>query len=118
MCCVCLEQGAVTPVKDHANNAALPVGGGASPVFKSSPSQFTPPQRDKPAAAHRGREKEGQGEQQTRVKVAASGDGGEGGDYSESFEDDDTHSSASLDEQARNNAGENYLFGVVVVFYL
>ena len=40
-------KGAVTPVKDHANNAALPLSGGSSPVFKS-PSQYSPPQRDKP----------------------------------------------------------------------
>ena len=88
----------MTPVKDHANNAALPVGGGASPIFKSSPGgqQHSPPQRDRPVAKPRADAKKDQ--HQVTVKQVA-GDGGEGDadQYSESFEDDETHNPASLD---------------------
>ncbi|KAL8561303.1 hypothetical protein ACOMHN_047158 [Nucella lapillus] len=94
------DMGAVTPVKDHANNAALPLSGSPSPIHKSSPSQHSPPQRDGPA-------KEGGGGGQ-RVKHGDGGDGGgSGGDYSESFEEDDqTHNSASLGEQVKKMAGQ------------
>ncbi|XP_076443605.1 centrosomal protein of 120 kDa-like isoform X2 [Babylonia areolata] len=98
------DMGAVTPVKDHANNAALPVSGAASPVLKTSPSQHSPPQRDKPANAHRDRED--RGEQQTKVKHGDGGDGAKGEDYSDSFEDDETHNSASLGEQVKKMAGQ------------
>lgn len=94
------ETGAVTPVKDHANAAILPVAGGASPIFKSSPGlHHSPPQRDKPVAKPRGELKDSH---QTKVKQGA-GDGGEGDaeQYTESFEDDDTHNSASLDDIGR-----------------
>ncbi|XP_070175091.1 centrosomal protein of 120 kDa-like isoform X2 [Littorina saxatilis] len=94
------DAGAVTPVKDHANNAALPLSPSSSPITKSSPSQFSPPQRDRPA--EKGREKE----QPRKAKPSAGGDGGDGEDYTESFEDDETHNTVSLGEQVKKRAAE------------
>ena len=39
------------------------------------------------------------------MKTVATGDGGEGGDYSDSFEDE-TRNSASLEERAKSNTGK------------
>ena len=39
------------------------------------------------------------------MKAVATGDGGEGGDYSDSFEDE-TRNSASLEERAKSNTGK------------
>nr|KAG5699532.1 hypothetical protein BaRGS_033728 [Batillaria attramentaria] len=93
------DMGVVTPVKDHTGASALPFGGGASPVLKSSPGAHqpqSPPQRDKPTKKTRAKDKE-----QTKVKKGG-GDGGEG-EYSDTFEEDDTHNSASLGDNGRDD---------------
>lgn len=94
------DMASVTPIKDHANSAALPVAGGHFTGITSSPKNIQSPNEHHGPAGPNHANKKGNKPQKTESKQKT-GDGGEGEQYSETFEDTDTQDSTTSKEKAQ-----------------